>query len=235
MWVGIKNSKPFKTSTHKHVAEAGSDIVIHVDNLELPLEAYIYDPETGQLKVDPNWTPTVKTIPNIPGITLEQARQIKLIELETTTQQYIGQYYPLWKQMSDEKDKDVYGSWLLTKVQDANGNPVYTVDGIYEQVRQYTEQIMSGTKTLSDILTEIQQNILPNVQPNPNTFSGTQTEFEQMFLKAWGQLIKAAVRSAFLQQVKEQYHQLRQQIEQATTVDELQTINININVPFLQI
>jgi len=137
---------------------------------------------------------------------LQKKKQDMLENLKHITKQYIEQYYPEIKQRSDVADKEYWGAWLLSH------NDTYTSDSIYKQAYQSALNILNGT---SDLQTEV-------------------SNFPQAEQPAWEQLIKIALRVAFVQQVKEQYRQLKQQIEQATTLRELEGIRIEINVRFYE-
>jgi len=182
----------------------------------------IYDAKTNQIKRRTFTAPP-------PDFTSEKKN--KLYQLVFHTKSHIESQYPEIKQRSDVADKEYYGSWLVTNVADANGNPAYTSDQIYRQAFTYGAQIWYGSKTLSQILSDIQTNELPNLQP-AGTYGGTRQAWEQEFLFAWEQLIKIAVRVAFVQACKNAYRQTKAQIDQAQSLQELDLIQFP-NLPDL--
>ena len=138
-----------------------------------------------------------------PMYTFQELKQLKLNQLQAEATSYILRYYPDVKQKSDIADKEYWGSWLVAQ------NPNYTTDSIYKSVYQSANNILSGT---SDLATEI-------------------SNYPQAEQKAWEQLIKIALRVAFVQKVKEEYWTLRGQIESATTESELEAIQIQFTTP----
>jgi len=135
---------------------------------------------------------------------LNELKQQKLQQLIFATTSYIEQYYPEVKQRSDISDKEYWGSWLLAR------NPNYTTDKIYASVYQSVARILAGQSTLENEL-----------QNYPET--------ERI---AWEQLIKVGLRVAFVQVVKQEYHQLAQAIQNAQTKEELEAIQIEFKTKF---
>lgn len=157
--------------------------------------------------------------------TIDQYKTEKIKEVQNRFRMYIERFYPEIKQRSDLADKEYFGSWLVTNVADANGSPAYTTDILYQRAFTYGQQIWFGSKTLTQILSDLQTNELPNLQPT-GTYGGTRQAWEQEFLFAWGQLIKIAVRVAFVQACKNRYRLVKTQIQQAQTVQDLRNIQI---------
>ncbi len=220
------NNKPIAAVNNRSVIVESfpNHTIVEVEKLEHSLAAYIFNPQTNQLEIDPSWTPPPDTPPST-GMTLSQAKTATLNQLIRAVQVYIESQYPEIKQRSDLADKEYYGSWLVTNVSDANASPAYTADILYQRAFTYGQQIWFGSKTLTQILSDLQTNELPNLQPT-GTYSGTRQAWEQEFLFAWGQLVKIAVRVAFVQACKNIYRQLKTQMEQAQTLQDLQGVQI---------
>jgi len=111
--------------------------------------------------------------------------------LSSITKRYIESYYPEVKQRSDVADKEYHGAALLLI------NPSYTSDEIYKKCGMYANRLLDKQTTLDEIL---------------NTFS----EVER---KHWEQLIKIAVRVAWVQRVKDVYRQAKKKILAGEFVD----------------
>ncbi len=220
------NSKPVAAVNNRSILEESfpNHTIVKAGKLEHPLAAYIFNPRTNQLEIDPNWTPPPDTPPS-PDMTLSQAKIAALNQLVRAVQYYIESHYPEIKQRSDLADKEFYGSWLVTNVSDANGSPAYTTDTLYQRAFTHGQQIWLGSKTLQQILSGLQTNELPNLQPS-GTYGGTRAGWEQEFLFAWEQLIKIAVRVAFVQACKNRYRQIKAQIEQSQTLQDLQNVQV---------
>jgi len=135
---------------------------------------------------------------------LNELKKIKLKELEEKTKTYIEQYYPEIKQRSDISDKEYWSSWLMAR------NQSYTAQQIYFLVFQSVAKILSGQTTLN-----------AELQNYP--------EAERV---AWEQLIKVGLRIAFVQAVKQEYHQLAQAIKNARTKEELERLQIQFKTRF---
>lgn len=165
--------------------------------------------------------------------TLNEYKTEKIKEVQNRFKIHIERFYPEIKQRSDIADKEYYGSWLISNVEDVNGNPAYTTDILYQRAFVYGQQIWLGSKNLSQILSDLQTNELPNLQPT-GIYGGTRTAWEQEFLFAWEQLIKIAVRVAFVQACKNIYRRIRTKIEQAQTVQDIRDIKAQpLNMPVL--
>jgi len=161
-----------------------------------------------------------------PVYDLSQLKQDMVNMYTMTIKTHVQSQYSELKQRSDVADKEYYSSWLVTNVVNANSNnPAYTTDEIYKKAFIYGTQIWYGSKTLKQILTDIQTNELPNLNP-AGTYGAPRTSWEQEFLFAWEQLIKIAVRVAFVQACKNVYRQVKSQIEQAQTLQELSSISM---------
>ena len=135
----------------------------------------------------------------------EELKQRKLQELNAKVRAYIEQFYPEVKQRSDIVDKEYWGSWLVSR-----NSGAYTVDGVYVSVHQMANRILSG---VSDLATELMR-------------------FPPEEWQAWGQLVKIALRVAFVQEVKREYHKLKTQIEKAKTEEELDAVNVTFTTPY---
>jgi len=134
----------------------------------------------------------------------DELKQRKLAELIARTRAYIEQYYPEVKQRSDVSDKEYWSSWLMAR------NQSYTAQQIYFLVFQSVAKILSGQTTLN-----------AELQNYPET--------ERV---AWEQLIKVGLRIAFVQAVKQEYHQLAQAIKNARTKEELERLQIQFKTRF---
>ncbi len=137
---------------------------------------------------------------------LDILKSEKIAQLQEAAKQYIEQFYPEVKQRSDNADKEYWGAWLLAQ------NSTYTADSIYKSAYQSALNILNGT---SDLPTEV---------------SNYPTAEEQ----AWEQLIKIALRVAFVQEVKKEYYAKKAQIEQATSEADLNAVDMTFTTPYPQ-
>jgi len=213
VWAWLENGI-LKVSARRDYAPA------HVIELEaFSLEDVVYEKGIIRLKTERE--------------KLSEEKIRKKQDIESIIKAYIEQTYPEIKQRSDVADKEFYGSWLITNVIDVNGNPAYTTDSLYKKAFIYGQQIWFGSKTLTQILQELQANELSNLNP-AGTYGGTRQSWEKEFLFAWEQLIKISVRVAFVQACKVIYRRLKTQIEQAQSLQELDKIQIPpSNMPVL--
>ena len=113
--------------------------------------------------------------------------------LDKVTTDYIYHYYSELKQQSDLIDKDYCASALLMI------NSEYTIDQLYKDLGNCVNQILNGETTLEDII------------------NGKDSE-EQPH---WEQLIKTAVRTAWVKRCKYVYNDLKNQINGAESFAEL--------------
>ena len=139
---------------------------------------------------------------------LNELKARKLQELQTATKNYIERFYPEVKQRSDVADKEYWGAWLLAQ------NSTYTADSIYKSAYQSALNILSGSGA-SDLQTEL-------------------SRYPQGEQKAWEELIKLALRVAFVQEVKKEYYAKKAQIEQATTEADLNAVDMTFTTPYPQ-
>jgi len=136
-----------------------------------------------------------------------------LNQLNRITTQYIERNYPPIKQKSDIADKDYYENYIRMK----------NIDEI--QFRQLLAQsVLAIYDSNSDFNTELN-----------NIYSALNISEDDTTLKfAIEQLLKVAVRIEFVQRVKAIYRSIKKKIENATTIDELNSIELtNIQFPEL--
>ncbi len=141
-----------------------------------------------------------------PQYTFAELQSLKLQELQASAKSYIERFYPEVKQRSDVADKEYWGAWLLAQ------NSTYTADSIYKSAYQSALNILSGT---SDLPTEV-------------------ANYPTAEQQAWEQLIKIALRVAFVQEVKKEYYAKKAQIEQATTEADLNAVDMTFTTPYPQ-
>jgi len=116
---------------------------------------------------------------------------VLLANLDSITTDYILERYPRIKQQSDIADKEYHGAALLLI------NPKYTSDEIYKKCGMYANQLLDKQTTLNEVL-----NAFPEAER-----------------KHWEQLIKVAVRVAWVQRVKDVYRQAKKKILAGEFVD----------------
>ncbi len=141
-----------------------------------------------------------------PQYTFAELQKIKLQELQLSAKSHIEQFYPEVKQRSDVADKEYWGAWLLAQ------NSNYTADSIYKSAYQSALNILSGT---SDLQTEV-------------------ANYPTAEQQAWEQLIKIALRVAFVQEVKKEYYIKKAQIEQAQSEADLNAVDMTFTTPYPQ-
>lgn len=141
-----------------------------------------------------------------PPPTLDELKAQKLNELQTTTKNYIEQFYPQIKQMSDASDKNNGESYLLLQ----------NIDTI-----QLRKDITNETiKNYPDFTTAL-NNILIKYQSSTN-----------QLINYWlTQGLKIAFRNYFVFLVKQEYYNLETQINNATSEAELPAITFTTIFP----
>jgi len=140
-----------------------------------------------------------------------QTKQSTLLRLSNQTKNYIETYYPEIKQRSDINDKEFWGAWLI-----AHFPSTYTTDNLYQKFFTSATNIING---LSDFATEIAN--LKEV----TTFADTDEETKYNI--AIEQLLKVSVRQGWVQACKTEYAIKKAMVDSATTIDELNTIQLN--------
>ena len=141
-----------------------------------------------------------------PQYTFAELKKLKLSELQSLAKSYIERFYPEVKQRSDVADKEYWGTWLLSQ------NSGYTADSIYKSTYQSALNILNGA---SDLQTEV-------------------ASYPTAEQQAWEQLIKIALRVAFVQEVKKEYYAKKAQIEQATSEADLNAVDMTFTTPYPQ-
>ncbi len=141
-----------------------------------------------------------------PQYTFAELQTLKLQELRQSAKSYIERFYPEVKQRSDVADKEYWGAWLLAQ------NSTYTADSIYRSAYESALNTINGA---SDLQTEL-------------------SRYPQGEQKAWEELIKLALRVAFVQEVKKEYYAKKAQIEQAQSEADLEAVDMTFTTPYPQ-
>ena len=141
-----------------------------------------------------------------PQYTFTELKTFKFQELQAGATSYIQRFYPEVKQRSDVADKEYWGAWLVAQ------NSTYTADSIYKSAYQSALNILNGA---SDLPTEV-------------------ANYPTAEQQAWEQLIKIALRVAFVQEVKKEYYAKKAQIEQATSEADLNAVDMTFTTPYPQ-
>lgn len=141
---------------------------------------------------------------------IELYKEELLSYLDDMTKEYILSYYPPEKQNADNQQKDYFGTALLMIRNNDNDENTenLTVDQIYIMVGNFANRILDGEDTLDNIISQF-----------PDT--------EKYY---WEQLIKAAARKAWVIRCVYVFNEIKTQILNATTLDELDEIHTNIQV-----
>lgn len=158
--------------------------------------------ENGQIKV--------KT----PEQNFQEAKQSKLQDLDNFTTNYIYKYYPPSKQQSDQVDKDFYSTLLIKKFN-------YTYQDLAQKTYDATADIVDQVKTFQEAVQEL------STDENGNELTYTFRNQTYPVAPVWEQLLKIALRTNWVKEVKLIYSQIKQQILQATTIDELNSISFD--------
>jgi len=135
---------------------------------------------------------------------LQELKQQKIAEASQLVKEYILRYYPDEKQKSDLADREYFSAYLLMI------NQNYTFEEIYKTTSMLALQIYRGQITLDEAINQFPEN-------------------EQ---KAWEQLIKIGLRVSFVQDVKIEYANFVNRIQNAKTVEEVENIQIAFKTKF---
>ena len=135
---------------------------------------------------------------------LNEVKSSMLSRLIYHTQRYIEQYYPETKQRSDIADKEIYESVLVLNQID----PTQVRANITRIVLQYYDNFNEGLQALLSIYNN------------------------QDLAFAFEQLLKVGYRLRFVYLVKQEYYNLKQSIENATSLDNLNTIQIQFQTRY---
>lgn len=172
-----------------------SGLYIYIDDENLPESKY------GYYKLDPTTNEVIVDIEK----ELATYKEEKIKELNQHTTDYILTYYPIEKQNADNQQKDYFGTALLLirNTDTDETTPNLTVDQIYQQIGIHVNEILDQGKTLSEIVSQY-------------------PEQEQFY---WEQLIKAGVRKAWTIRCVYVFNQIKNQISNAQSIEELDSIN----------
>jgi len=135
---------------------------------------------------------------------LQELKQQKIAEASQLAKEYILQHYPDDKQKSDLADREYYSAYLVTV------NQNYTFEEVYRIVSMLAVQVYRGQMTLDQAISQLPEN-------------------ER---KAWEQLIKIGLRVMFVQNVKNEFANFVEQIQNAKTVEELRNIQVIYKTKF---
>jgi hypothetical protein len=138
----------------------------------------------------------------------EKYRQYLKESLDRVTTEYIHYYYSDIKQKSDQADKEFCTTLIVNQLN-------LTTDEILQKVYHAVELLYSGQTTL----TEISEQLGKDDNGNPIVLKYGDTEIPLSHL--YEQLIKIAIRVAWVQQVKLKYKQYLNQIETANDYKDL--------------
>jgi len=127
---------------------------------------------------------------------LESAKNVYLNSLDSFFTNFIKTNYSEIKQRSDLLDVEYHKSVLLSM------NDNYTANGLNKEAVDYSQKILQGEITLDEAIS-------------------SKPEQEQVH---WGQFIKSMVRNMWYNKNKEIYRQLKKQILEASSFDELTQI-----------
>ena len=139
---------------------------------------------------------------------LQEKKQQLLEELARTIQDYILQFYPFIKQQSDAVDVENANNYLLLQGID--------ITALRKDIMQET---INNYPNFNTALTNILSKYNPTSNPD---------------MTYWiTQLLKASFRFYFIHLVKEEYYQLKQAIQNATTETQLPQIKLFTPLPLL--
>ena len=149
---------------------------------------------------------------------LVQLKQQKLKELDSLTTEYITTYYPLTKQNSDSADVAYWQNYLLMYGIDpvkSRQTLAYTIVSFFDQGWSFEQCVQFFLSQFPD--------------PNPTKEPGGPIY--------WGyaveQIIKSGIRMEWLKRVKEKCRQYISEVNNATSITELQNIVFDYsNLPF---
>ena len=159
-------------------------------------------------------TKRIETYPTQPSQKTLEERKIELLnELFELTRDNIYQYYSDIKQKSDISDKEFFETYIK----------IHNVDEIAfrQAIAQAVQNIFAGTSNFATELANLQTNF-----PAPATANPDEWNF------AIEQLLKVAIRVAFVQRCKQVYYTYKQQIANATTEAQLPDLS-TISFPTL--
>jgi hypothetical protein len=145
------------------------------------------------------------------AISFDTSKKEKIDSLVDEITNYIEDNYSPLKQRSDVADKEYWGAWLITHFPNT-----YTTDNLYQKFFNSAAKIIEG---VSDFDTEV--NSLKEV----TTFADTDEETKYSI--ALEQLLKVAIRQGWVQSCKVEYNIKTQLVNNATTIDNLETIELN--------
>ena len=149
---------------------------------------------------------------------LLELKQQKLNELDSLTTQYITSHYPLTKQNSDNSDATYWQNYLLMYGID----PVKSRQTIAYAVISFFEQGWSFEQCVQFFLSQFPD-------PNPTKDPGGPIYWNY----AVEQILKSGIRMEWLKRVKEKCRHYVTQINNATSITELQNIVFDYsNLPF---
>lgn len=136
--------------------------------------------------------------------------KIERFSLQTTS--YIEKYYSQLKQRSDVVDKEYWGAWLI-----AHFPSVYTTDNLYQKIFKAAASVVEG------------QNIFDTAIENLKELTSfPDTETQNKYYIALDQLLKVAIRQGWVQECKKTYYKYKKQIEESTSLEALDLIEINL-------
>jgi len=144
---------------------------------------------------------------------IAEKKNILLNQLNSNTTSYILQHYPDIKQKSDLADKEFYTTLLINKLS-------LTANEIANRVYNASANILSGISTLQDEVEKLSK----DKDGNEITFDWNgQTVSTKL---PWEQLIKVGVRTGWVQLVKQKYYEIKRQIEDMSSLKELEKFNL---------
>ena len=168
-------------------------------DIETTSDLYIED---GHIKVK---TPEQK---------FQEAKQKKLKELDDFTTNYIYKYYPPNKQNSDFADRDYWSTLLIRKFG-------YSYQELAQKTYDTIADIIDGVITLQQGVEKL------SIDENGNPLTYTFNNQEYSAAPVWEQLLKIGIRVAWVQQVKQVYSWKKRQIEEAQSLEELNSITFS--------
>ncbi len=148
-----------------------------------------------------------------PIVPLDIKKQQLLETLTMMTSQYIFQYYSDIKQKSDISDKEFFETYMK----------IHNIDEIQfrQAIAQAVQNIYNNTSDFATELSNLQTSFPPPATANPDEWNF-----------AIEQLLKVAIRVAFVQRCKQVYYTYKQQIQNATTEAQLPDLS-TISFPSL--
>ncbi len=185
-------------------------IVQNPQNLPSNISYQEFDVETtSDLYIESNQI-KVKT----PEQKFQEAKQKKLKELDDFTTNYIYKYYPPNKQQSDVADRDYWSTLLIRKFG-------YSYQELAQKTYDTVADIIDGIITLQQGIEKL------STDENGNPLTYTFSNQEYPVAPVWEQLLKIGIRVAWVQQVKQVYSWKKRQIEEAQSLEELNSITFS--------